>query len=51
MSADRHKVYENSYTATDILRARGASEKEIQDYRKRLEQKLLAPRISVGKKK
>lgn len=35
MSADRHKVYENGFTGIDILKARGASEKEIAEHKKK----------------
>lgn len=32
MSADRSKVYEHALTPLDLLRARGASKKEIDAY-------------------
>lgn len=44
MSADRSKVYENAFTSEDLLRARGASEKEIAQHRAKMLDRLLNPR-------
>jgi hypothetical protein len=43
MSADRGKVYENALTGEDILRARGASDKELARYREQREKWFLDP--------
>jgi hypothetical protein len=53
VSADRGKVYENALTAVDLMRARGASEKEIQEFRKRQRDRMMGkkprPKVSDGR--
>jgi hypothetical protein len=44
VSADRGKVYENAFTAVDLMRARGATEKEIQAFRKRQTERMMRPK-------